>query len=802
MMGKLPARLVLGLFLVLFFLSGGASAQTKIQGLTVSAESSERDMDTDTIVLNGHVQVIFNDQHLSCQHARVNLRSKTLDAVGQVVLISPQATVVGERILFDYEANTGLIFSGYVQSGPAIFEGDMISKSGDADYFVTNAKFTTCNNCPETWNFSGEKIRAQLGGYAFIKSSFLRIGGVPVFWLPYLIVPLKSDRQTGLLTPHIETSDRGGLALSDSLFWVLGRNQDATLTVTNYEKLGVKGLLNYRYVFSENSGGELDMGTLRDRAFPLETRVLDYRSPDAKGAIVNRWFTRYQHYLELPEGFVHRLQVNNASDLQYPRDFPLETLNHGDPAMENRMSLSKSVGGNFFMVDSSYYINLLQSDPLTSNNDAVHRLPEVRYSHVISPIGESNWLYSANIDSTNFVRSGFGYDDLVSNGTSKFIRASPNPDCNVPNWSTIPACVIDRDGSYDLSDGTNAHPGDLIRTGNRFDMEASILRPISLTSFLDVVPKLSYRQTEYRFNIPVDPTASRKLITAELDSRSLFSRVYGDLSSYRANRWKHEIQPEVTFKVIPWISQTNHPFFGSQDIPFFSQDNISDGDLNSPYGIQFDYGDRVFERKVVTMAVTNRVISKQWQGDTPTYRQDLYWRLSQSYDFYQAESNLANRQPWSDLESDLKLNLDQFSIYQQVMYYPYHQATNASSRIRYNFLSGDFLQLAHNYIYQIVPAQPLNPDTLTHNLTLSARATYRIFDLLGKVTYTKNPLTGDGSFTSYGYGLIIKLPGDCWHFRIVQYRPPAGDNAFDFSFDFNWDGSKKAQIPEEFLDSF
>src|SRR6185312_14889032 len=129
MIGKIAARLALGLFLVLLFISGEVPAQTKIQGLTVSAESSDRDMDTDTIELNGHVQVIFNDQHLSCQHARVNLRSKTLDAVGQVILISPQATVVGERILFDYEANTGLIFSGYVQSGPAIFEGDMISKS-------------------------------------------------------------------------------------------------------------------------------------------------------------------------------------------------------------------------------------------------------------------------------------------------------------------------------------------------------------------------------------------------------------------------------------------------------------------------------------------------------------------------------------------------------------------------------------------------------------------------------------------------------------------------------------------------
>lgn len=781
---------------LLFPLFAGAQSGTKIHGLIVNAEHSERDTETDIIELEGNVQIIFKEQHLRCDRARINLRSKTVDAVGRVHLTSQETTIRGQRILLDYEGHTGLIFDGFVRSGPALFEGSMISKTGPDEYLVNTAQFTTCHNCPETWSFSGERIRAQLGGYAFIKNSLLRVGGVPVFWLPYLIVPLKSDRQTGLLTPELAQSDAGGLEFSQSLFWAIDRSRDATITLTNYEKRGLKGLVNYRHVFSESSQAELDFASLRDRAFPQSDRVSKFQNPEDRGQIINRWFTRYEHYIDLPDGFVHRMQVNNASDLQYPKDFPLETLNHGDPAMENRMSLTKNWSNHHLSVDSSYYVNLLQADPLASNSDTVHRVPEISYRHTLAPLGESSWLYNLDINSTHFARAEFGYDDLMVTPEGHKVVKADGPGCNTATWHNNPACRPVRDGTFDRD-------LDLIRTGHRLDMQASLLRPFNLGRFVDVVPRLTYRETQYQFNLPSDRAANRKLIRTELSGRSVFSKVYGDLSSYRGRRWKHEIQPEISFKAVPWINQSAHPFFGNaEEVPFFSQENISDGDIDSPYGLQFDYFDRLYDRRVVTMAITNRIISKRWPGQAPEYRQDFAWRLSQSYDFHQAELDRATRQPWSDLQSEMKLNLDRISLYQQLRYFPYHQATNISSRVRWNFVSGDFAQLVHNYRHTIVPGQPLDPNTLTQDYTLSLRARYRIADLIGKMTYNPHPPNRDEHFTAYGYGLVINLPGNCLHFRFMQYRPTGGENAFKFSFDFNWDGKAKAQIPETFLDSF
>ncbi len=808
------------IFLVLLFIFGLenlAIAQQRLTGvkrnLGVLVDALQSEGDTENILtLTGQVQIIFKDQHLRSDRAKVNFRAKTIEAEGNVILTSPQATVGGSRVLLDFEANTGVIYEGYIKSGPIFFEGNLISKLSADEYLVEEASFTSCANCPETWLFSGSKIRAQLGGYAFIKNSWLKVGGFKVFWLPYLIVPLKSDRQTGILTPELEKSDSGGLTVGESFFWAIDRSQDATITLKSYEKRGPKSIFNYRYKLSEISEGEFSGATLRDRAFGNDNRLKGFRKLEEAGQPINRWFTKYEHYIDLPEGFVHRLQVNNASDLQYPKDFSLETRNNGDSAMENRMSLTKNTLNSHFSVDTSYYVNLLQSNPLASNNDAVHRAPEVRYSKALSNIGDSTFLYSFDVNSTHFYRADFGYDDLnagynPAGGNNRHVNAEGKgddglslADCATDRWYYDPRCSRFRDGEFDPNT-------DLIRTGHRLDVKGSISRPMKLTSFIDVIPKLSYRETDYQFNIPNDSTNQRRLIRGELTSRSLFSRVYGDTANYRGDRIKHEIQPELTYTFIPWISHPSHPFFGNQrdaqDAPFFSQDSLSDADLNGPYGIQFDYNDRIFERRLVTFAFLNKLIRKRWSGDRADYGQFLFWRVAQSYDFHQAELDTSRKQALSDLSSDFRLNLDQLTIFQKANYYPYQQVTKLSSRVRWSFLSGDFFELGHTLDYTITPGQEVVTDARTEEYTLTLRKVFAGGQILGKMAYDSSPskVRSDQRLKSYGFVARLKLPGDCWYFNLSQYRTAGGDNNSSATFDFSWDGTAKPNLPEDLINS-
>lgn len=786
----------------------GLEQSARIQGVTIQADSMDRDNENEVVDLSGNIQIVYQDTHMKAERARINFRSKSIDALGNVTVTTPQATIAGSRIILDYENSTGVIIDGYVQSGNVLFEGTQIQKISETEYIANDARYTTCTTCPEAWSFSGSRIRADIGGYAYIKNSFMRVADVPIFWLPYLVVPLKSDRQSGVLTPGFEISDSGGLAYAQSYFWAMSRSQDSTWTLKNYELRGMKGLLNYRYVLTDQSSGELDLGYIRDRVFSESGRLNKFRSQDALNSPVDRFFMKYSHYYEMPDGIVHRAQLNNASDLQYPIDFPDETQNNGDSAMENRMSATKNTASQHFSVDSSYYTNLQQANPMAGNDDSVHRLPEVRFSQTHSKIGNSDFLWSFDLDYVNFARPGFAYDDidtLAGSNPVKYIStdggapATPGVagECDRPQWDENPKCYAKRDGTF--------NQGDLIRTGQRLDLKPTIYRPIKFEN-LDLMPRLTYRETQYTFPVGDNPHSTRRYVRADMSAKTTFSRIYGDFSKLQSERIKHEIQPEVSATAIPWLDHPQHDFFGAfgtAEAPYSSQDNISDADLNGPSGIQWDYTDRLYDRKLVTFGFTNKLTRKIWTNGAPEYLQFVSWRLAQSYDVYQSERN-PNSQPLSDLLSDLKIKLDYFDVYQTANYYPYHNVTNTSTRVRVNNKAGDFFQVEHLHTYEISPGQDVNFNRQTEEYTFSLKKTVSWVDLVGRFNYSVNSRdqTQNNSLKSWGYGAQFKVPGDCLYFNVTHYRVTGGDNNFKFNIAFIFDGQEKPPISASLLDTF
>jgi LPS-assembly protein len=796
-----------------------AAQPTRLQGITIQADSMTRDTEHDIVELEGSVQVIFQTQHLKCQRAKINLRAKTIDAFGDVLVTSTEANIGGDRITLDYEANTGIIYNGYVQSGTVLFEGSIIVKTSEVDYLADDAKYTACTTCPEAWSFSGKKIRAELGGYAYIKNSVMRFGTVPFFWLPYLVVPLKSDRQTGLLTPSFATEDPGGLIYTQSFFWAIDRSHDATFTFKNYEQRGAKSIFEYNYMLDERSGGVLKAGFLRDRVFASQPRLNMFRlNPIEKNNILDRWFFNYEHYYELPDGYVQRAQLNNVSDLQYPKDFDNEAKGNYDPALENRVSLTKNNLNQHFSIDASYYVNLLQSNPLAPNDDAVHRTPEIRYSQAMSKIGDSQFLYTLDINYVNFTRSGPGYDDL---NTAFDPAASPNnpnnrykanrcnksdwasdPNCaqtdasgkqvNVcdrSDWESLPNCVELRDGKYDSGK-------DLIRTGQRLSVSPTIYRAFHIGDSVDVLPKVNYQETQYNFGVGDESSVARRYVRTEVAIKTTASALYGDFSEARSNRLKHEIQPEVTYTAIPWIYQPNHPFFGAQtadDIPPLSTDVVSDADLNSRLGLQYDYTDRVLNRKLVTLAITNKLTQKTWAGEFPQYYQFFSWRLAQSYDLYLYEKNPATKQAFTPIQSDLRLSLPHVSLSNSAQYYPYQQVTNSTTTLRVDNEKEDAVSLAYTRSLDVPREKDPDPKaTPTQLATLIFRKYTKPADFVVATTYDLNS-NAPRKVTLFTYGVELKIPGDCASIRLTE-KFESDKRTREFFFNFVWDGQSRSSF--------
>jgi LPS-assembly protein len=755
--------------LIVCLLSSGAWAQSVTDGVLINARYMDRDMQRGIVRLIGDVQVVFQGQHLACDKAQMNLKDQTIVAEGHVLLSNERAHVEGDRVVFNYKKNTGYIYNGFVQSGQVVFDGDVIEKVGDNHYLASNADYTACETCPPGWSFSGRSIDAEIGGYARIKRPVFKIGGWPILILPSLIVPLKSSRQSGFLVPVMDYSSRGGLALGESYFWAINRSQDMTLTAKRYALRGNKLQSDYRYVLSDTSRGDLQGAWIPDKAFKHELSL---------PKTMDRWFVSYRHHYDMPDNYVQRVNVNAVSDLRYPRDFPDELLGHGDPALENKASLSHSGDTQYASAEVDMYTNLLEAWPMARNEDSVNRFPELKYSIKNQQLFSDGPYFAMDVDYVNFARGNFNYDDMKLNSDGNLVPIA-NTSTGVGGQGEIV-----RDGQFDPTT-------DIFRTGQRLDVRPTLTYPFQIAHKFDILPILSYRETQYRFysgnayQTDFAPTAARRYLQTEIRARTEFNRVYGSKTDPKANRWKHTIEPEIGFSQIPWMRRPNHPFFGDfRGLQYSRQYSpISDSDLTSPSTkLQFDYEDRTFERKVVDFSLTNRLIRKLWANEDPNYQTAALFRLWQSYDFNEAHS--ANPRPWSSVNGLLDLRFNHFETNTVAEYNGYAKVTNVSSRVKVMTTLQNYLQFSYTRSFIITPDYQVPDSGRTMDYGVGTGFYSKYVEFNGEIYYSD--ITH--KIQSWAYGLNIRPPGHCWLIRVDHRQILGGDAQIHLAASFDFGG--------------
>ena len=311
---------------------------SKIGDFLIESEELERDFKNQTARLMGHVRMVYKNQHIQADEILIDQKKDRAELIGHVIIDTQDYQIAGSHIELDYISDQAVIKNGFVQSGNVRFQGQYIEKTSSNQFYVIDADFTTCNNCPATWSFDGSVINAELGGYAYIKNAFLKVVGIPIFWLPYLVLPLKNERQSGLLTPEIGFSESRGLTYAQSLFWAMSRSEDMTFGLKSYEYGGNKQLVEYRYVAAEASFGQLNLSHIQDSVFYNSDRFRRYLSDPTEVKKFNRWSASsyFQHEFNTPNAHqsILRGQLQMVSDLQSPKDFFDEFKNYSMSGLE------------------------------------------------------------------------------------------------------------------------------------------------------------------------------------------------------------------------------------------------------------------------------------------------------------------------------------------------------------------------------------------------------------------------------------------------------------------------------------
>ena len=179
------------------------------------------------------------------------------------------------------------------------------------DYRVMkNATFTSCLQDDHSWSIYADEMRQHVKEeYAEMWHARFKVQGVPVFYTPYLQLPIGDRRRSGLLIPTLGHGSRDGSFYAQPVYWNIAPNLDATITPKYMSRRGWQLNSEFRYLTTLGEGqiaGE----------YLGDDRLKDYDSENRK-----RHLFYWKHNAAFARDWRLDLNYTKVSDKRYFNDF-------------------------------------------------------------------------------------------------------------------------------------------------------------------------------------------------------------------------------------------------------------------------------------------------------------------------------------------------------------------------------------------------------------------------------------------------------------------------------------------------
>jgi LPS-assembly protein len=278
---------------------------------------------TESTVFEGDVQLVRSDQVLQTDKLTYLHEPETFETEGEVRYQDRGIRLVAGKALGNQKTDTITLKDVRYQFNDELGNGtaSQATMTGQVGH-LTDATYSTCPPGQRQWEFTASDIKvddATKTGVA--RNATLRIGRVPVLWLPVVSFPTTDERRSGFLAPTLGRDDQNGLDLKLPYYFNLAPNYDATLTPRWLSKRGLMFAGEFRYL---NLGyrGELEATWLPD----------DDLTGDDRGLV------NWRHYHVLGKHWRGIADINNVSDRDYFADF-------GDSLADSSISMLPSNAG-------------------------------------------------------------------------------------------------------------------------------------------------------------------------------------------------------------------------------------------------------------------------------------------------------------------------------------------------------------------------------------------------------------------------------------------------------------------------
>ncbi|NIY81790.1 LPS assembly protein LptD [Vibrio hepatarius] len=274
----------------------------KVEADTLEAINGQR------ATYKGNVVVVQGNKRVQADQVTLHQKENIIVAEGNVTFSDGAIKTTSDKATNNLNSdemtleNTKYEFLCEQGRGDAVY----IARTGKAVYEIDDGSITSCPEGDKSWRIRASDIDVdQDEEEATFYNTRFEILDVPVFYLPYVTVPIGDTRKTGFLYPTVSYGSSDGYEMAVPFYWNIAPNYDLETTVKYMQQRGTQLNNKFRYL---TSFGE---GSLDSEFLP------DDRKYTEKG---DRWGFQYQHDGIYQKSWKFHVDYSKVSDIDYFTD--------------------------------------------------------------------------------------------------------------------------------------------------------------------------------------------------------------------------------------------------------------------------------------------------------------------------------------------------------------------------------------------------------------------------------------------------------------------------------------------------
>ncbi|KZQ38783.1 LPS-assembly protein LptD [Enterobacter cloacae subsp. dissolvens] len=574
------------------------SGDTNSLPVTITADSSKGTY-PDNATFTGDVDINQGNSRLQADEVQLHQKQpegaaepvRTVDALGNVHYDDNQVILKGPKAWSNLNTKDTNVWEGDYQMVGRQGRGkaDLMKQRGENRYTILeNGSFTSCLPGSNTWSVVGsEVIHDREEQVAEIWNARFKLGPVPVFYSPYLQLPVGDKRRSGFLIPNAKYSTSNYFEFYLPYYWNIAPNMDATITPHYIHKRGnVMWENEFRYLTQAGTG-------LMELDYLPSDKVFQDEHPTEGDK--HRWMYYWRHAGVMDQVWRFDVDYTKVSDPYYFNDFDSKYGSSTDGYATQKFSVGYAVQ-NFNATVSTKQFQVFNTQT-RSTYGAEPQLDVNWYQNDVGPFDTRVYAQAVHFVNTN--------SDMP-----EATRVHLEPTINLPisnNWSSLNTEAKLMATHYQQKNVdwyNNRYGTDLDESVNRvlpqFKMDGKLIFERDMGLLADgytqtLEPRMQYLYVPYRDQSKIQNYDSSFL---QSDYSGLFrDRTYGGLDRIAS---ANQLTTGVTTRVYDDASVERFNVSVGQ-IYYFTESRTGDDDIN-------------WEKD-------NKTGSLVWAGDT-------YWRMT------------------------------------------------------------------------------------------------------------------------------------------------------------------------------